>query len=125
MNTTHTLIMHKQIWSFYTSYFIMESNGHAMIRVLQEDDEIELTDFYVEEAYRGQGLGQYMLDHAIELSKSLTKHGTISITTNYNSEPFCDEWYQRTGFKFACYETPLSLKDSDELEWMKVYKMTF
>lgn len=126
MRMSPTVIIHKQTWSYYTSYYIMESNGHAMIRVLQEDDEIELTDFYVEEQYRGQGLGQYMLDYAIEFSKSLTNHGTISIITNYNSKPFCDEWYQRTGFKFVGYGTPISLEeDEQDLDWFKEYKMEF
>lgn len=124
-NQAYIVIIHQQDWKNYTSYYIMESNGHAMIRVLQEDDEFELTDFYVEEQYRGQGLGVYMLDYAIGLSKRVANHGTISIVTNYNSAEFCDEWYQRVGFKFAGYETPLSLEDNQDLDWMKVYKMEF
>lgn len=125
-NRAYIITVHQQDWRGYISYYIMEHNGKAMIRVTQTGDEFELSDLYVEEKYRGQGLGEYMLDYAIGFSKRLTKHGILTISTNTHSADFCDEWYQRLGFKFDRMESPISLEDDDqELEWGTVYKIEF
>lgn len=98
-----------------------------MIRVTQEDENyFTLSDFYVYEQYRKQGIGTRTILEAINLCKSLARHGHIQLATNDHSEAFCDEWYQRLGFKFDHMETPLSLGDgNDELDWSKIYNKDF
>lgn len=131
MNRAYIVSIHQQDWKDYTSYYIMEHSGHGMVRVTQNDDardEFIISDLYVEEKWRGQGLGEYLLDYAIGLCKRVSHGGSIAIETSDYSATFCDEWYQKLGFVFDHLESGISLEDEssdDELEWRKVYIMKF
>ena len=125
MDKAYILIVHKQIWKGFISYYIMESNGHAMIRITQEDDYFELSDLFIEEELRGQGLGDYILDYAIDFCKRICKTGTIQIDTNDYSAPFCDEWYKRKGFVFDRMESQINPDEDDGLDLDRIYLMNY
>ena len=129
-------IIHRQLWKDFESIYLMESQGRGLIRITREYDNGEsssikiwtLSDLYVEESFRKAGIGAKLLETAINYCKinTLPGSGEITIATNDHSEAFCDEWYQRLGFKFDHMETPVSLgEDNEELDWLKIYKLTF
>ena len=63
------LIVHKQSWPEHTSWYIMEKNGDAMIRVSlyrDQPDEAIVSDLFVHEDERGFGLGEYLFKFAVE-----------------------------------------------------------
>ena len=59
-----------------------------------EDRDLWLGSFMVEEDYRGQGLGQYMLDCAYKKAKELG-YAKISL---FASDPEAAAWYARRGW---------------------------
>ena len=122
-------IVHHQEWKTELCHYIMEKSGCAMIRITQEivdKTQFLLSDFFVAEEMRKMGVGRTLLHTAINYCKSLTPHGTIRIATSDNSDKFCDNWYQREGFKFERMETPLPMgEDQEELNWEKVYVLKY
>ena len=119
------IITHVQDWKYYKSYYLMESKGLAMVRITRDVSEFEISDLYVNENYREQGMGTAILNAAINLCKELSPHNKIFITTNKDSSPFVDEWYMKLGFKFHHLESPINLLHDKDLEWNNVYIMEF
>lgn len=126
MDNFHTLV-HIQDWKDYKSHYIFEVNGHGMIRVTQYNNEFELSDLFIKDGYRQQGMGTHLLNEAINYCKELADHGKIIISTNENSEKFADDWYKKVGFIFDHIETPICypFEETEDLEWSNVYKMEF
>lgn len=126
MDNYHTLV-HTQDWKDYKSHYIFEVNGHGMIRVTQYNNEFELSDLFITDGYRKQGMGTSLLTEAINYCKELADHGKIIISTNENSEKFTDDWYKRIGFEFDHIETPICypFEETENLEWSNVYKIEF
>ena len=63
------LIVHKQTWKEHTSWYIMEKNGDAMVRITLEKnqpDEAIISDLFVQEDERGHGLGGYIFKFAVD-----------------------------------------------------------
>lgn len=116
-------IIHTQDWKHYKSHYIMEHQGLAMLRITEDADELEISDLYVHEQYRGKNLGNQILCIAIDFCKSIRKHGKITIMVNENSDTFVEDWYRKKGFILERMEIPVLGEEDDE--WFKVYAMTF
>ncbi|TAN33628.1 GNAT family N-acetyltransferase [Patescibacteria group bacterium] len=74
--------------------------GRALLYVLYNGLHEEpfgfLEDIFVEEAYRGKGLGNQLLETAINEAKSIGCYKLIA--TSRFSRPQVHEWYERKGF---------------------------
>ena len=91
-------LFHIQNWSSSLHIFIVEKNGHALVKLSKEsyDDAIYISDLYVIEEYRGRHLGHEMIKIAEEIAEYL------DINALELDAYKCDwtvHWYERLGFK--------------------------
>lgn len=99
------------------SVFVMSTSGHLFFRLtkyhlffrltkygdLSEggEREIHLSDFSVEEQFRGLGEGDKCLDKIIEICKELGADKLLVSVEDVDS--WVSEWFQRKGFKVDTY----------------------
>ena len=90
-------IFHYQKWTRQNSIFIMKKNGEAMIHVsrLPGDDSIFLSDLYVTEDFRGDNLGNELMDICEKIAHKI-KVNEIELDAYSNS--WVIEWYKKLGF---------------------------
>jgi GNAT superfamily N-acetyltransferase len=78
-----------------------EEIGRAWLYVLQNDLHAEplglLEDVFVEEKYRGRGIGGELVRSVIDESKKIGCYKLIA--TSRDSRPKTHIWYQKFGFK--------------------------
>ena len=75
---------------------------------LHEEPYALLEDVFVDEDFRGRGIGTELVKKAIEISKELGCYKIIA-TSRFEREKI-HEWYQKLGFKRFGYEFRMDLK---------------
>ena len=90
------------------SVFVMSTSGHLFFRLTKygdwsegEEREIYLSDFSVEEQFRGLGEGNKSLDKIIEVCKELGADKLLLGVEEVDS--WVSEWYKRKGYKVDTY----------------------
>lgn len=109
------LLVIKQDWKHFTIYLIIEKSAKGSVRVFEEDGYICISDLYVTEEYRGNGIGTSLLRKAIEVSKTISEHGEIEVLVNERSDAFVGEWYERNGFKLQKEDNEIILNEYGEV----------
>jgi GNAT superfamily N-acetyltransferase len=75
--------------------------GHAYLFLITNDLHDEpyglLEDVYVDEAYRGQGVGTELVEATIAKATALGCYKLVA--TSRNTRPEVHEWYERIGFE--------------------------
>lgn len=65
----YDFVVHKQKWPAYSSWYIFQKEGKGMIRVMLERSDpncVTITDFFVEESARNQGIGTHLIQYVID-----------------------------------------------------------
>jgi len=75
---------------------------------LHEEPYALLEDVYVDENFRGKGIGTELVKKAIEVAKKLNCYKIIA-TSRFEREKV-HEWYQKFGFKKFGFEFRMDLK---------------
>jgi len=75
---------------------------------LHEEPYALLEDVFVDENYRGRGIGTELVKKAIEVAKQLNCYKIIA--TSRFERGNVHEWYQKLGFKKFGYEFRMDLK---------------
>lgn len=90
------------------SVFVMSTSGHLFFRLTKygdwsegEEREIYLSDFSVEEQFRGLGEGNKSLDKIIEVCKEL---GGEQLILGVEEDSWVEKWYERKGFQHYEYD---------------------
>ena len=94
----------------------VEENGREIGRCfiylikndLHEEPYALLEDVFVDENFRGRGIGTELVKKAIEIAKKLNCYKIIA-TSRFERENI-HEWYQKLGFKKFGYEFRMDLK---------------
>lgn len=84
-------IVCKCCWKDYYDYRIMTQNGKGHIRVSFFDDEVCISDLYVNESYRHQGIATKLLDKVDTLLEG--RQATIIPLEDWEAE-----WYKKRGY---------------------------
>ncbi|ABL78467.1 GNAT family N-acetyltransferase [Thermofilum pendens] len=86
--------------------------AHCYIYLIKNDLHPEpyalLEDVYVDEEYRGRGIGTELVKKAIEVARSMNCYKIIA-TSRFEREAV-HKWYEKLGFKRYGYEFRLNLK---------------
>jgi len=86
--------------------------GRCFLYLIKNDLHVEpyalLEDVYVDENFRGEGIGTELVKKAIELAKELNCYKIIA-TSRFEREKV-HEWYQSLGFKRFGFEFRMDLK---------------
>lgn len=102
----------------------MTKDGAGLVRVFDYENEMEISDLYVDERERQKGIGTSLMVAAINHCMSLHEHGKMIVETNHNSSAWVDEWYKRLGFKFERMQAPMAAILGDDV-WSNVYSKEF
>ena len=125
----HKIICNIQYWDDHTAYYLMESHGNGLVRLTVYDDGYsELSDLFVSEDSRKNGIATALVNEAIQYFKQCEMEPTelkvlLSQDNPYNS--FLKDWYQKLGFKHKGIEAPLKSFDEDkhEFKWYDIFVM--
>lgn len=90
------------------SVFVMSTSGHLFFRLTKygdwsegEEREIYLSDFSIDEEFRGKGIGGKTLDKIIEVCKEL---GGEQLILGVEDDSWVQKWYERKGFTHYEYD---------------------
>ncbi len=132
------LIIHKQQWNEHDSFYIMESNGYGMCRLtfFKDENYAEISDLFVQEDKRRQGIATELIKRAIEEFDTYFEKDELRVyvedkskkfSTERNPDTFLDEFYKKMGFKLNRWEAPISEYDKEEnnYKWYKVYTIKY
>jgi len=75
---------------------------------LHEEPYCLLEDVFIEEKFRNKGYGRYLVEKAIEISKSLGCYKIIA--TSRFERDYVHRFYEKLGFKKFGYEFRMDLK---------------
>jgi GNAT superfamily N-acetyltransferase len=108
-------MLEERITTFGIKLSIIENGkeiGRCYIYIIKNDLHKEpyalLEDVYVDENYRGKGIGTELVKRAIELAKNLGCYKIIA--TSRFERNNVHEWYEKLGFKKWGYEFRMDLK---------------
>lgn len=99
METKSNFNVVRQDWDGYQSWFISFVNGLASCRLCiysGTPKEAVVSDLFVHENCRKQGLGTDMLKYCETLAK---EQGCYSISLQSDNDDWVREWYKRLGFE--------------------------
>lgn len=132
------LIIHKQQWKEHDSFYIMESNGYGMCRLtfFKDENYAEISDLFVQEDKRRQGIATELIKRAIEEFDTYFEKDELRVyvednpnpySTINNTDTFLDEFYKNMGFKLNRWEAPISEydKENNNYKWYKVYTIKY
>ena len=108
-------ILEKKVYTFGIKLSIVENEieiGRCYIYIIKNDLHKEpyalLEDVYINENFRGRGIGSEMIKRAIELAKNLGCYKIIA--TSRFERNNVHKWYEKLGFKKWGYEFRMDLK---------------
>jgi GNAT superfamily N-acetyltransferase len=108
-------MLEERITTFGIKLSIIENGkeiGRCYIYIIKNDLHKEpyalLEDVYIDENYRGKGIGTELVKRAIELAKNLGCYKIIA--TSRFERNNVHEWYEKLGFKKWGYEFRMDLK---------------
>ena len=108
-------MLEEKVYTFGIKLSIVENGkeiGRCYIYMIKNDLHKEpyalLEDVYVDENYRGKGIGTELVKRAIELAKNLGCYKIIA--TSRFERNNVHEWYEKLGFKKWGYEFRMDLK---------------
>ena len=132
------LIIHRQWWNEHDSFYIMESHGYGMCRLTFYKDEnyAEISDLFVQEDQRRQGIATELIKRAIEEFDTYTEKDELRVYVEDKPNPYCtekssdtflDEFYKKMGFKLNRLEAQISEydKENNNYKWYKVYTINY
>jgi len=77
--------------------------GHAYLYILTNDMHKEpfgyLEDVFVLESYRGQGIGNELLDAVVSVARARQCYKLVATSRNDGTRKSVQEWYERRGFE--------------------------
>ena len=126
----YEIIYHKQYWDDHIAFYLMESHGHGLVRLTVYNDRYaELSDLFVLEESRGNGIATALVNRAIECFKQCELNPTELKAYLADDNPdkwFISEFYQKLGFEHKGLEAPFKSFDEDkhELKWYNVFVLT-
>ena len=93
-------------WTRMESVYVMSTSGHIFFRLTayhnwRADRQIFLSDFSIDEEFRGKGIGNKTLDKIIEVCKEL---GGEQLILGVEQDCWVEKWYERKGFKHYEYD---------------------
>lgn len=93
-------------WTRMESVYVMSTSGHIFFRLTAyhnwlDDRQIFLSDFSIDEEFRGKGEGDRTLDKIIEVCKEL---GGEELSLKAKEDSWVEKWYERKGFRHCEYE---------------------
>lgn len=101
-----TMVKIKCCWKDYYDYRIMTNDGSGHVRVSFIGDKAYISDLYVVESRRRQGIATKLLD---EVDKLL--EGRLAIV--YTDIEWCKEWYSKRGYLSLLKQQKDDKKSSD------------
>lgn len=95
------LIVHQQEWDRYKSNYIMTEDGAGMVRVTcySEDQEACISDLYVQEDKRHQGIGRALIEEAKKQFQGLVKEHYLVVRKSNKNYKGLINFYESCGFK--------------------------
>lgn len=96
-------------WTRMESIYVMSTSGHIFFRLTAyhnwlDDRQIFLSDFSIDEEFRGKGIGDKTLDKIIEVCKELGGEQLILGVEEDSEDSWVEKWYERKGFKHYEYD---------------------
>lgn len=93
-------------WAGMESVYVMSTSGHIFFRLTAyhnwlDDRQIFLSDFSIDEEFRGKGIGNKTLDKIIEVCKEL---GGEQLFLGVEDDSWEKKWYERKGFTHYEYD---------------------
>lgn len=95
-------------WAGMESVYVMSTSGHIFFRLTAYhswggDRQIFLSDFSIDEEFRGKGIGGKTLEKIIEVCKELGGEQLI-LGVEEDEDSWVEKWYERKGFKHYEYD---------------------
>lgn len=123
----YKIIHHTQIWEDHIAHYFMESHGNGLVRLsMYNDGYSELSDLYVLEDSRGNGIATALVNDAIQCfkqSETNSKELKALLSEDNPDRDFISEFYKKLGFEHKGIEAPLNTYDEDkhQLKWYDVF----
>ena len=108
------MITREEITDFGKCWYINDENESFRFALYTYDDDrsvVYLSNVYVDERHRGKGLGNLIIDMAVDISKNM---GFSCIMLKVVHRGFVHDWYERKGF------SDFQIDPEDGLIWMKM-----
>ena len=92
-----SIIVCKSQWQDYYTYTLMESNGLGVASVYVENDGVWISNLFVQESFRHQGIATALIDKALEVISNDEVCKSKEVQCMVDERVWLNNFYKRKG----------------------------